>query len=66
MTIVKREKIELTPEEDIQICQFLRMLDIIFNTTGDSALYVDTANLLENLRDFREKYVIKGEIKNAD
>lgn len=66
MTIVKREKIELTPEEDIQICQFLRTLDIIINTTGDSALCVDAVNLLENLHDFREKYVIKGEIKNDD
>ena len=61
MTIVKREKIELTPEEDIQICQFLRTLDIIVNTTEDSALLVDAVNLLQNLHDFREKYVIKGE-----
>lgn len=61
MTIVKREKIELTPEEDIQICQFCRTLNIIINTTEDSALLVDAVNLLQNLHDFREKYVIKGD-----
>ena len=65
MKIIKVEKIELTPEEDIQICQFLRTLNIILNTTGDPSLLVDTANLLQNLHDFREKYVIKGEEKNA-
>ena len=59
MNLVKVEKIEFTPEEDIQICQFLRTLDIIVNTTSDSALLVDTANLLQNLHDFREKYIIK-------
>ena len=63
MNLVKVEKIEFTPEEDIQICQFLRTLDIIVNTTSDSALLVDTANLLQNLHDFREKYVIKGDDK---